>query len=258
MKNILCLFIIAICSLSGYTQTISLLTPADEATNITAYPVFSWQLLGSSAPGLTYTFKIAEYNSSIGNAASLSTPLYSEVINDNSNFITYNYPTSLQPLDTCKEYVWLVTATYTTYTTEEPIVPSGVFNFTSDYFHFSTECSASEGMAYRTGSTPTNPIYIVPTKAADNFVYLVTTDSLYFKYHEQYDYTSLPYKIYNTSNNIVLESSLQTHYGLNYLAIDVTSEDIVSSSSGTSTIYTLELKTPKGEILRTKFEKKTL
>lgn len=243
--------------MSGSAQSITLLSPQDELISVASYPTFSWQLIGSAPAGLTYTFKIAEYNASIGDVASLGSPLYTEVITDNSNFITYNYPTNLQPLDTCKSYVWQVTASYTTYTTEEPIVPLQVYNFSSDYFHFSSTCnSINDNTANRT-TTPQYPIYIKPVKAVDNFVYLITTDSLYFKYDEVYNrsYNNyLPYRIYTTDDNVALSGSLQVNYGLNYLAIDITSSNVLLSPK----IYTLEIKTPKGELLRTKFEKKPL
>ena len=253
--NKVLLFFITIISLNGFSQSITLLTPLDELTDVALYPTFSWQLIGSSHTGLTYTFKIAEYNASASDAASLATPLYSEVITDNSNFILYNYPTTLQPLDTCKSYVWQVTASYTTYTTQEPIVPNGTYNFTSDYFHFASSCTTNN-TANRT-TTPQYPIYMKPVKTIDNFVYLITTDSLYFKYDEPYNRSNngyLPYRIYTTDEDVALSDSLPVRYGLNYLAIDITSSNVLESPK----IYTLEIKSPKGELLKTKFEKKPL
>jgi hypothetical protein len=53
----------------------------------------------------------------------------------------------------------------------------------------------------------------------------------------------------------VVDTSTTVHYGLNYLTIPLESEAIVASSVSAPKIYTLEIYTPKGEILRAKFEK---
>lgn len=237
-------------TVNSKAQTISLLTPIDELTDVAPYPTFSWQLIGSSASGLTYTFKIAEYNAAIGDAGSLASPIYSEVINDNSNFITYNYPATLQPLDTCKQYVWQVTATYSTYTTQEPIVPLEVFNFTSDYFHFASTCE-SDGSSNNT--TNQNTLYIVPQKTIDNYVYLVKGNTLNIKYKEPYSYSSIEYRIYNYNNSVNYSNSAYIHYGVNYFSIDLSPLNLSPSPN----LYMLELKTSKGDKLKAKFEIKT-
>ncbi len=249
-QKITILMLSFLCMIKVQGQSVNLLTPLEWATGVTGYPVFSWQLTSGTYTGLTYTFKIAEYNPSIGNAASLSSPVHTEVISDNNNFITYNYPVTLQPLDTCKEYVWQVTASYTTYTTEEPIVPNGTYNYISPFYHFYSTCVASE----QTVSNEENIsiIYVIPKKETDHFVYLITTDSLYLKYNEPYDNDNIKYKIYGTAlDSVTSWITLPVQYGLNYLSIPITDGNILTSPK----IYTLEIRTRKGESLKAKFEK---
>lgn len=256
MKQRFLLFILGaiLCAYSAKGQSVMLLTPANNSIGILPYPSFSWQLIGSSHPTLSYTFKIAVYDAGIGDAASIATPLYSEVISDNSNFINYNYPTTLAMLDSCEQYVWQVTASYVGYTTEEPIEPVTNLYASSPYFHFASYCVVTDPSEEDADAIAPSRIYLVPQRTVDNFVYAVTTDSLYFKYEEPYKNDSIQYRIYSNENNVAASANLPVSYGVNYKAIDISDEDIEVSPK----IYTLEIKLPKGEILRAKFEKKTL
>lgn len=233
----------------SYGQSVILLNPLDDITGVSGYPVFSWQYTGTPPVGLSYTFKIAEFNPSIGEISSLNTPLHSEVIADNSSSIFFDYPVLLQPLDTCKHYVWQVIASYTTYTSEEPIVPLQTYNYVSTVNHFYTHC---ENEFITTEEITSNKLYINPQKTASSYIYMIHTDSLYLRYREEYSNENIQYRIYSNPESVAVNwTNLPVLYGLNYVGIDITSTTISASPK----IYTFEIKTAKGEIYKAKFEK---
>ncbi len=233
-------------------QNLYLLSPVDDATHVQPYPIFTWRLNGLSQPDISYTIKIAEYNSGIGEHASINTnPVYSKTIISSNPFQVFYYPTVAPVLSDCEEYVWQVIASYTTYTTQEPISPINTYTYSSPISRFMTSgCIPSEAP---TPPEPTSKLYIEPKKQTDNFVHLVS-DSLYIKYNESYNNTQAAYKIYN-SDTVIVNSHIPVSYGLNYLAIDLEGLGLQPSSAPAPSIYMFELKTAKGDILRTKFEK---
>lgn len=254
MKNHLIFLLILFFYIQVSGQTLNLLAPHDGATNVQRHPIFTWQLSGlTTQSNIKYTFKIAEYNNTIGGQNSINTNLlYASLINNNNPFQIYYYPTNAPSLNDCSEYVWQVIASYTTYTTQEPIVPLNTYNYPSQVFLFKTNCSNEESL---TVPTSTSKFYIELKKQTDNFVHLVPTDSLYIKYKEPYYNNRINYKIY-TADGIIINDTLSVSYGLNYLSINIDKTEIETSSAEEPKIHVFELKTPKGDILRTKFEKK--
>lgn len=250
MKNII-VFLFLLCFTTYVKgQIVHLLSPVDGATSVQPSPIFTWLLSGGSGT-ISYTLKIAEYDSIIGEHASIITyPVYSKTITSNNPFQIFYYPTTAPVLVNCKKYVWQVTASYTVYTTTEPISQLNTYNYSSQISHFTTSgCIAPESL--RTLSAPLSKLYIEPKKQMDNFVHLIS-DSLYIKYNEPYDNSQIAYRIYN-SDTVLVNSFVPVNYGLNYLAIGLSG--IQSSTVSAPNIYMLEIKTAKGDLLRTKFEK---
>lgn len=228
-------------------QSLNLFSPTDDATQVQSYPIFTWRLSGMlSSDAIEYTFQVAEYNPVIGEQSSITTNLiYSQKIASNTPFQIFYYPVLAPTLIDCKQYVWRVLASYTKYSTQEPVPPPVTYNYTSPIYKFTTiNCTISSP----TEPEPTSKLYIEPKKQADNFVHLVS-DSLYIKYKESYDTTEVTFKIY-TSDTVVIDTNIPVSLGLNYLAINL--EGLIDESP---TIYMFELKTAKGDMLRTKFEK---
>lgn len=252
-KKVLLLFWVLYSTLLVRSESVVLLAPEDDAVDVSASPTFIWDLLPGNLYSYTlkYVFTIAEYDPEIGATASLITnQVYTDDILDDDDNITYPYPVSAPELDTCTAYVWQVKVYYITIPEEEPFVPVETLLAVSDIFHFSTSCS-SEVESF---PSQTNKIYMLPRKTLDNFVYLIEGDSLWIKYQEYYAAYSLAYNIKDGQQNIVADSSIGIIPGLNYLAIPI-GPGIDESSASMPRIYTLELHTPKGEILRAKFEK---
>jgi hypothetical protein len=224
-------------------QSLYLLSPISEANYVQPYPIFTWQLSGISHVNISYTIQIAKYKGIENINDSL---IYTKTIQSNNPFQIFYYPTIAPKLLNCQEYMWQVTASYSTYTTQEPEDILNTYNYSSPISHFITSgCIPSEAPS---PLSPSSKLYIEPIKQIDNFVHLVS-DSLYIKYKEPYDTTQVAYSIYN-SDTIISSSTIPVLNGLNYLDINLEGLGIQPT-----TIYMFELKTAKGDLLRTKFEK---
>lgn len=238
-----------VCFVMG--QGVYLLTPTGT-TYAPPHPTLTWQLYGMEQGSVVHTLRIAEYDSTVGSQSSLNQhQIFSKSITSNNPYQIYLYPSTAPTLSPCTEYVWQVTVSYIIYSNQEPIVPLSTFEYASPIAHFMI--SGCESDTFPSDSDTPPKQYIELSKQIDHFVYLVS-DSLYIRYNEVYDNGQISYRIYH-ADDVLIHSSTPVHYGLNHFAINLAGIGVEPSSASTSNIYMLEIKTPKGDLLRTKFER---
>lgn len=248
-KNVVFAFFL-MWSISLCAQTVILQMPISNSQNIPSNPIFTWNLLPTPSANVKHVFTIAEYNPSQGNQTTLDNyPLYSHVITSANSFQSYLY--SGTTLANCTDYIWQVKTYTITYSEDEPPVPIYTYQAQSEIFQFRTGgCSEEE----EEGSNADANTYIVPYKQLDHFVHIIHEDTLRIKYLERYNNTEIQYRIYTLKNDTLSQDELTVVPGLNYLSIALPDSTIEESP----VIYTLELQGAKGDILKVKFEKKTL
>lgn len=248
-KNIV-YFLCFMWSISLCAQTVLLQMPISNSQNIPLTPLFSWNLLPTPGGNVKHVLTLAEYNSSQSNQTTLDNySIYSHEVTNATSFQTYLY--SGTALSNCTDYIWQVKTYSITYTNDEPPEPIYTFQAQSEIFTFSTQgCSEEE----QDPGVADALYYIVPYKQIDHFVYILHEDMLRIKYLERYNNTEIQYRIYTAKNETLSQGDITVIPGLNYLTIELPSSTIEESPE----IYTIEIQGSKGDILKAKFEKKTI
>lgn len=262
------IMLVFICSLFFSTSlqaqknvgSILLTTPFNEQKIDVSYPLFSWSSTISfqSLSNITYQFKLVEvFSYQNATTAILGNPVLYE--KDLGTSTILQYPLDAPELQNCKRYAWQVVA----YDKNQKITGENDYKVTytnkiaqSEPYLFQTSCHHNN----RISSPSSTQSYLVLAKTVDNFVFqtsnTITSNNyqINIKYIEDYAAYELKYTIYSWDRTALLtntstNANVQLDNGWNYLSINLP-QNIFS----VSTIYQLEVETPKGDIYKAKFE----
>lgn len=161
-----------------------LVYPYDEDTIQTKYPVLNWRHLQPFSilkPSESFNIVVCERKKDQEKEQAIieNKPLFSR---QNLQNHSVNYPPDAVSLERGKTYVWMVTKTYRS----EVVAESETWEFTLD-----------------TIETPKITKYIVLENKATSSVYLLESNTIYFKFEEPYVGGNLTSKVMNDKGQIM-------------------------------------------------------